>query len=756
MRLFLILIFLHSACTPRPVFAQVFDDFHDQSLFQGLIWGGDIGSFTTNSNRQLQLNAANSGSSAVFFTQSNLPINWECSFWLRLNLSPSSLNFCRFYLFADLHDLQLASNALYLEFGEAGSQDAPKLFGRVNGHDSLLAIGPAGSIAAAFQLFFTFKCYNGAYTLEAKTSMAAASNLWLSGQLPWLPVGPYAGLACVYSSSNTQNFYFDDLYYGPIQGPSMSKILLTELMADPEPPQGLPNTEYIELYNAGLQAQQLHGFQLNDAGGSCTLPSYWLQPNCYATLVGTGKGAGFDPTKTIEVAAFPSLNNSGELVCLFDPQGIQSDQVDYKLSWYLDSSKEDGGFSLERCSLQDPCSAGHNWRASQAVLGGSPGLPNSVMDTIADTLAAFLLFAEVRDSNLLAIGFSEPVDSSSLAQIDLTFSEEIGAYTRTVLPFQQLQNDAQLLLLFEQALPMSKPIDISFSPLSDCWGNQASLNTTFIRLEEPSNGDLVINELLFDPPSNGSDFVEIYNSSNKYLSLKNCSIGNAQASYSITYPSIAPKEILALCPDTSFLLHFYPLAVAKHIKTQTLPYFYNDSGTCVLLYNGNILDQLKYTSTWHAPLIEDTEGVSLERLDATGPTQSEQNWFSAAQSIGYASPGAKNSQQIGTQQKGALTLTHPELSPDQDGYHDFLEIHYELPTANMLVQATIYSLSGQLVKQLTTNALFGTTGILIWDGSTEYGTLASAGIYILEFKAFSTNPSVFFNRRLSFARCIKH
>ena len=74
----------------------------------------------------------------------------------------------------------------------------------------------------------------------------------------------------------------------------------------------------------------------------------------------------------------------------------------------------------------------------------------------------------------------------------------------------------------------------------------------------------------------------------------------------------------------------------------------------------------------------------------------------------------------------------------------------------MLVQATIYTLSGQLVKQLATNELFGTTGILIWDGSTEYGTLASAGIYILEFKAFSTNPSVFFNRRLSFARCIKH
>ncbi len=756
MRLFLILIFLHSACNPRPVIAQVFDDFHDQSLFQGLLWGGDIGTFMTNSNRQLQLNAVNSGSSSLFFMQSNLPANWECSFWLRLNFNPSSLNFCRFYLFADLHDLQLASNALYLEFGEAGSQDAPKLFLRQNGNDSLLAVGPAGSIAAAFQLFFTFKCQNGFYTLETQSSMAAASNLWLSGQLPWLPVGPYAGLACIYTNSNIQGFYLDDLYRGPIREHTTPKLLITELMTDPEPQQGLPNTEYIELYNASEQAQQLHGFVLSDAGGSSTLPSFWLQPACYATLVGTGKSAGFDPTKTIEVAAFPSLNNSGELISLFDPQGIHTDQVNYQLSWYQDSSKADGGFSLERCSLEDPCSAAHNWRASEAELGGTPGLPNSVMNTFADTLAALLLFAEVRDSNLLAIGFSEPMDSFSLAQVQITFTENVSTFSRVALPFLQMQNDAQLLLLFEQALPKSKPVGISFSPLSDCWGNQATLNTTFIRLEEPSNGDLVINEILFDPPSNGSDFVEIYNISDKYLNLKHCSISNEQTNYSITKPSIAPKEYLALCPDTSFLLQSYPLTAATQISKQSLPHFYNDSGTCVLLCNGSILDKLKYASSWHTSLVADIEGVSLERLDANRPTQSKQNWFSAAQSMGYASPGVKNSQQIGAQQKGALTLTHPELSPDQDGYHDFLEIRYELPVPNMLVQATIYTLSGQIVKHLSTNEVFGTTGILIWDGSTEYGTIASVGIYILEFKAFSTNPSEIFNRRLSFARCIKH
>ena len=187
MRNLLFLIFLITACSPRPIIAQVFDDFHDQSLFQGLLWGGDIGAFATNNNRQLQLSATSAGSATLFFeNQLNNSTNWECQFWLRLNFSSSSLNF----------------SPLYLEFGEAGSQDAPKLFCRQNGIDSLLAIGPAGSVAAAFQLFFKFKYNNGAFTLETKTSQGAASNLWLSGHLPWLPAGLYAGLSCIYTIGN--------------------------------------------------------------------------------------------------------------------------------------------------------------------------------------------------------------------------------------------------------------------------------------------------------------------------------------------------------------------------------------------------------------------------------------------------------------------------------------------------------------------------------------------------------------------------
>ncbi|MEN9993553.1 MAG: hypothetical protein RL762_210 [Bacteroidota bacterium] len=756
MRLFLLLFFLSSACTPRPVLAQVFDDFHDQSLFQGLLWGGDIGAFTTNSNRQLQLSAASAGAANLYFAhQLSNSSNWECQFWLRLNFSPSSLNFGRFYLMANQCDLLLADQALYLEFGEAGSQDAPKLFCRQNGIDSLVGVGPAGSVAAAFQLFFSFKFNNGAFTLETKTSTAAASNLWLSGQLPWLPAGPYAGLSCIFTSTNSQGFYLDDLYVGPPFDQQVPNFFITELMADPDPQQGLPNAEFVEIYNAGSNAQQLNGMLLSDATGSSTLPSYWLQPGSYATLVGNGQSSGFNPSKTIEVSSFVSLNNTGETLQFKNAQGLLLDQVTYQNSWYQDSIKMNGGFSLERCSLLDPCSAADNWRATQAQLGGTPGLQNSVFEAEPDTMAPFISFVEVRDSNQVAFIFSEPMDSVSLALCAITFDHSLGAFTRTALHYLQIQNGAQLLLIFENPIPRSEPIEVSFAALKDCWANACNQQVTFIRYEAPQPGDLLINEILFDPPSNGSDFVELYNASQKYLDLKQCNISNGQATYAIKKPSISPHDYLALCPDTSFLSAFYPSTQSEKTAFQTLPYFYNDSGTCILYCNGSILDQLTYKDTWHTALIIDTEGVSLERLDATAPTQNSNNWFSAAQNVGFASPGRINSQQIGSKQTGSLTLTQPEFSPDQDGYHDFLEIQYQLPAPNMLVQAAIYTLGGNLVKNLIVNELFGTEGVLIWDGSTEYGTIATNGIYILEFKAFSTDPSVFFNRRLSFARCIK-
>ncbi len=756
MRSFLRLIFLYVITQTCPVCAQVFDDFHDQNLLNGLLWQGDLSHVTTNPNRQLQLSADSSGSSSIYFHYLSPDSNLQCQFWLRQNFSPSSLNWSRFYIRADHFDLLNATNALYLEFGESGTQDAPKLFLRQNGNDSLLAQGPLGSIASAFQLFFQFKYFENNYSLNVRNNMTQESTIWFSGSLPNLPLGAFTGLVFTYTNSNKENFFFDDLYFGPILETGSPHLIMTEIMSDPEPSNGLPITEYIELYNAGNFTQQLNGWKIQDDNTTCTLPSFWLHPSCYVTVVPTGHDAGFNQSNTIVVTSFPNLNNTAETIQLFHDLEPAKDVLSYSIEWHLDSIKKLGGYSLERRSLQEPCSDFNNWGSCQAILGGTPGGANSILDTLQDTLVPNITCAEVIDSINLSIYFSEPIDTLSLLYADINFSNNLGNFSREVFDYGFNQANAQLKLNFETPIPFSQPFEIFLFDFIDCWGNSNSDTTEFVNYQRPKLGDLVINELLFDPPAGGSDFVELYNKSNKYLDLSGCHISNGINSIEIFSTKLSPHEYVAFCPDTNFLMQFYPATSFENISAQSLPYFYNDSGTCELIYKSDILDQLHYSASWHSPLIENQEGVSLERLDAFGPTQSYQNWFSASKTIGFGTPGRENSQQLSSTQKGALVLSHPELSPDQDGYHDFLEINYQLPVSFMMGQVIIYSLSGDIVKRLIINELLDKDGSIIWDGSTEYGTIADFGIYVLDFKAFSTEPGVFFSRKVSFARCIKH
>ncbi|MBK7438466.1 MAG: lamin tail domain-containing protein [Saprospiraceae bacterium] len=67
---------------------------------------------------------------------------------------------------------------------------------------------------------------------------------------------------------------------------------------------------------------------------------------------------------------------------------------------------------------------------------------------------------------------------------------------------------------------------LTMSP-QDCDGLPTDIVSTAIaRVESPQKNDLVINEILFNPVSGGSDYVELYNRSSKIFSLKDLIIRN--------------------------------------------------------------------------------------------------------------------------------------------------------------------------------------------------------------------------------------
>jgi len=145
--------------------------------------------------------------------------------------------------------------------------------------------------------------------------------------------------------------------------------------------------------------------------------------------------------------------------------------------------------------------------------------------------------------------------------------------------------------------------------------------------------------------------------------------------------------------------------------------------------------------------LDNTDGVSLERIDPNGESSSSFNWHSAAEEIGFATPGRVNSQFLSALSNGEITLTNDVFSPDNDGFEDVLQISYEMIESGLLGKATIYDDRGRLIRKLFSNELLGSKGTFTWDGLSDNQIKASIGVYVLLFEAFSTDGGVIFTTK---------
>ena len=55
--------------------------------------------------------------------------------------------------------------------------------------------------------------------------------------------------------------------------PQYNDLIISEIMADPDPAIGLPSAEYLELYNRSTSVLTLEGVQLIDATDTVDLPA---------------------------------------------------------------------------------------------------------------------------------------------------------------------------------------------------------------------------------------------------------------------------------------------------------------------------------------------------------------------------------------------------------------------------------------------------------------------------------------------------
>ncbi len=537
--------------------------------------------------------------------------------------------------------------------------------------------------------------------------------------------------------------------------PQRFDVLINEIMPDPEPAVQLPNAEFVELYNRSNFAINLKDFKFGDASGLKTLPQFILNPNDYVILCSSTTANLFQNFgNVLAISSFPSLNNDQDKLYLYDKNEVLMDYVNYSDSWYKSNAKKNGGWSLERIDAQNPCATQTNWRASNDTKGGTPAKINSVKGSISDNSKPELLRANVIAADTLELIFSEslkPIMANNLN--NYLISPNIGILDASIV--QPELNKVRLVLA--NGLQIRTIYTIATNNIEDCVGNKIENNTRakVAIAEQADSNDVVINEILFYPKTGGKDFVELYNRSQKIIDLKTLNIANADDNNQldqikpITAASylLFPNEYVVVSEDNALVKLFYNTPNPNNfIDTEgTMPSMASDKDRIILCNKSlKTIDQVNYNKNWHYQLIGDEQGVSLERLDPNRVSNDKSNWFSAASTVGFATPGYKNSQskpQNATLTDGFL-LQKDLVSPNNDGQDDQLTINYNFQNAGTVANISVYTIDGFLVKEIAKSELLPKEGSINWDCTTANSDAPQkmkSGVYILAIEAFNLN-----------------
>lgn len=498
-------------------------------------------------------------------------------------------------------------------------------------------------------------------------------------------------------------------------------LLITEIMSDPNPSVNLPDEEYLEIMNHSRDTIQLANIILHIGYREIIPDSLLLAPDSFYVF--------WD-------AEIPALKNSGDSIKItWNTHLIH--KVNFKPSMHESDFKENGGWSLELVDPSKPCLTENNWQSSINNNGGTPGKPNSIFRELEVAEVSLTSYFPVNDTTLKLV-FNTPVDSIHTENKLYVIEESIFVKVPKM--------DSNKL----QSFVISKP--------TTCFSNSFKDLTIHYGLPNiPIEGNLIINEILFNPDPTGCDFIEIFNPTSKTFDISKLSFsrldeeGQLEEGYPLfDIPKlILPKQHLVFCTNPNWVQSQF--SNATNLLASNIPSLNNDEGSLVLINKaGEILDNLFYKEDWHYPELNDPENVSLEKIIPTGENTAS-NWTSTSSFEGFATPGYVNSnhETLPNQIKN-MDLAYSVISPNGDGYHDQFILKYQFQTTDWTGSIDVINANGITIHSITSGALFSLNGVIQWDGYLNNGTLIKPGIYAVWVNTYNLTSQESKRKKITF------
>ena len=588
---------------------------------------------------------------------------------------------------------------------------------------------------------------------------------------------------------------------------SPGDVLINEVMADPHGLTKLPATEYVELHNTTDHEIDLEGWAFVYDKTSIPLPEAELPAGGYAVLYKAGREISVaDGAAEVALKRFPAnMINAGKPLALKDPSGTVIHSYTYPKAkagrsiergegdkWHL-SSDPRGGTPGEENSEGAPDKPDKPEKEKS-----SPGdvLINEVMaDPHGLTKLPATEYVELHnttDHEINLEGWTFVYDKTSIPLPDAELpaggyavlykaGREIsvadGAAEVAVKRFPANMVNAGKPLALKD--PSGKVIHSYTYPKAkagrsiergegDTWylssdprgGTPGEENSEGApdkpdKPDEPNKPnepdateqveprEIILNEILFDPQPRGSEYIELYNRSDRTLSTHGLAIalrksdGHLGTRHSLTSlaTTLAPGDYLVLTSDPNGVTSLIRTPALDVIRRFKLPALNNQGATIVLLRTADstVVDEVTYSAKWHSSAVKIRRGVALERISPDGSSQEAANWTSASSETGYGTPGYKNSQSgTSSQIEEGATISEPEYNAST---RDYL-IRYRMDKPDYRCQMAVYSSNGQKVAVIANNQLLTPEGEIRWDGAG-----LTPGVYIFYVELYHPDGS---------------
>ncbi|WP_375579686.1 lamin tail domain-containing protein [Marivirga tractuosa] len=560
-------------------------------------------------------------------------------------------------------------------------------------------------------------------------------NDWIAG----FPYTLYINGVSDLSQNPIIDFQEEIILVSPAK-PGFNDLIITEIMANPNEDQQLPNRQYVEIYNPTEQLLSLTDVKFMDERDTVSLGLNYIEADEYLLLAPSSAVEDLSPyARVIGLNPWPNLNNRGDDLQLITDETIIN-QAFYRDNWYKENFKYDeSGWSLEMIDVRNPCLGISNWRASISDAQGTPGAENSVPEENIDQSGPELEKAFAPNSTEVIAYFNEIIEITEIRRNQFSISPSIQIESVEMLDLSSVK------LTLADELKVKVRYSLNANNLSDCVGNliNSDANQVNFALAEPSQqGDIVLNEVLYDQKSGGADFIELLNISDKYVNLSGWIIeGNSDENVILQNENviIAPGQYLALTPNKASIIKDYPTSHDEdNIIEVNLPTLTNGEGIVgVNSVNKALEEYLEYSDDMHIPFLRTVDGVSLERIHPEAPISEADSWSSAASAVGYATPGKANSQLTSENTSFGNIEANPKTFAHNQPGRSFTFINYRLEDAGTKATVKIFDMKGTVVNTLANNETLSNTGFFRWDGVDANGRKVRTGYYIIYFELFT-------------------